>query len=72
MPETQFTQVQYTLQGLMNQIQMGQIGLPDIQHTELLGKEASQGKGSGLAMQHSARQAPRMTGIRGTNPTTAP
>jgi len=30
-PETQFTQVQYTLQGLMNQIQMGQIGLPDIQ-----------------------------------------
>ena len=31
MPETQFTQVQYTLQGLMNQIQMGQIGLPDIQ-----------------------------------------
>jgi len=26
MPETQFTQVQYTLQGLMNQIQMGQIG----------------------------------------------
>lgn len=31
MPETQFTQVQYTLQGLMNQIQMEQIGLPDIQ-----------------------------------------
>jgi hypothetical protein len=31
MPDTQFTQVQYTLQGLMNQIQMGQIGLPDIQ-----------------------------------------
>ena len=38
MPETQFTQVQYTLQGLMNQIQMGQIGLPDIQQAELLGK----------------------------------
>jgi len=31
MPETQFTQVQYTLQGLMSQIQMGQIGLPGIQ-----------------------------------------
>lgn len=31
MPETQFTQVQFTLQGLMNQVQMGQIGLPDIQ-----------------------------------------
>ena len=28
MPETQFTRVQYTLQGSMNQIQMGQIGLP--------------------------------------------
>ena len=31
MPETQFTQVQFTLQGLMNQVQMGNIGLPDIQ-----------------------------------------
>jgi len=31
MSGTQFTQVQYTLQGLMNQVQMGQIGLPDIQ-----------------------------------------
>ena len=31
MPDTLFTQVQYTLQGLMNQVQMGQIGLPDIQ-----------------------------------------
>ena len=38
MPETQFTQVQFTLQGLMNQIQMGQIGLPDIQQAELLGE----------------------------------
>ena len=40
MPETQFTQVQFTLHGLLNQIQMGQIGLPDIQQTDLLGKEA--------------------------------
>jgi uncharacterized protein with ParB-like and HNH nuclease domain len=31
MPDTQFTQVQFTLQGLMNQVQMGNIGLPDIQ-----------------------------------------
>ena len=40
MPETQFTQVQYTLQGLMNQVQMGQIGLPDILQAGLCGKEA--------------------------------
>jgi len=33
MPETQLTQVQHTLQGLMNQVQMGQIGLPDIQRS---------------------------------------
>ena len=31
MSETLFTQVQYSLDGLMSQVQMGQIGLPEIQ-----------------------------------------
>ena len=31
MSETLFKQVQYDLQGLMNAVRMGQIGLPDIQ-----------------------------------------
>jgi len=31
MSETLFTQVQYSLDGLMSQVQMGHIGLPDIQ-----------------------------------------
>jgi len=31
MPETQFTQIQYSLNDLMNAVRMGQIGLPDIQ-----------------------------------------
>ena len=37
MPETQFTQVQYTLQGLMTQ--MAQIGLPEIRQAEFSGEE---------------------------------